>query len=864
MRLSIPVARSGPSPDCPSSSNGQPPPTYVLRQRSHQAPLRLGSGQTGSIHEQVYSARNRFTALLLFLAAALLASPPCMDGQNTDKAALEALYNATDGPNWSRSRNWLTDNPISTWEGVVVVAGKVQSLDLASNQLSGSIPVEVGDLSSLQHLFLDENLLSGTIPPQIGNLSSLTTLSLHHNQLSGTIPPQIGNLSSLTSVNLQANQLSGSIPVEVGNLSSLQYLYLQRNQLSGSIPPQIGNLSNLQLLFLDENLLSGSIPAEFGNLSSLLTTYLYGNQLSGTIPPQMGNLSSLRHLSLDGNQLSGTIPPELGDLSSLQDLYLYGNQLSGTIPPELGNLSSLERLALHDNQLSGTIPAKLGDLSNLGLLYLHGNQLSGTIPPELGDLSSLQYLYLHGNQLSGTIPAKLGGLSSLQYLALDGNQLSGTIPPELGDLSSLQYLALHDNQLSGTIPSELEHLNNINRLSFWGNALVRDVPDTLTEVTERTALDFLLAVTSTDDAPWVNRHGWAATSVPLSQWFGVSTDDQGRVTELRLPTNGLSRDVPRMFEALYKMRRLDLSGNGSLGGYLPRGLTRLPQLGEVNIQGTAACAPPDPAFQSWLERIDFRGDSCGPIYLTAGPPILLGVTLDGTTLKLMYDRKPTSTPIPAAGDFTVKVDGSPQVVSNVAIGEYEVVLTLSSAVKLGEPATVSYTAGVNPIKNDSGRAANIVEEPTRIPFTLYDLDMTGDGAINADDALVMTYAYRLEAALQDGVTAEALREILLQDLHGGPGVLDLQGMLRKADAWKAAGAGTARDITADGAIDANDALAMYHAYTLETLLGDGEVGGMVRYRRHLLEALWSGTGSAVDFDLQAMLARANLLREVVR
>ena len=157
-----------------------------------------------------------------------------------------------------------------------------------------------------------------------------------------------------------------------------------------------------------------------------------------------------------------------------------------------------------------------------------------------------------------------------------------------------------------------------------------------------------------------------------------------------------------------------------------------------------------------------------------------------------------------------------------------------------------------------------MEEPARIPFTLYDLDMTGDGAVDADDALVMTYAYRLEAALQDGATGEALWELLLQDVHGGPGVLDLEGMLRRADAWKAAGAGAARDITADGAIDANDALAMYHAYTLETLLGDGEAGGMVRYRRHLLEAFSSGDGSAVDIDLQAILARANLLREVVR
>ena len=35
-----------------------------------------------------------------------------------DRAALVALYNATDGPNWTNNHNWLSEAPIGEWYGV--------------------------------------------------------------------------------------------------------------------------------------------------------------------------------------------------------------------------------------------------------------------------------------------------------------------------------------------------------------------------------------------------------------------------------------------------------------------------------------------------------------------------------------------------------------------------------------------------------------------------------------------------------------------------------------------------------------------------------------------------------------------------
>ena len=215
------------------------------------------------------------TACLVGLVGTLVLGMPAVgSGQGTvadDRAALEALYDATNGANWSSNDNWKTDEPLGQWFGVRInnSDGRVTRLDLSYNELNGTIPAEIGNLTSLTELELSFNLLSGTIPAEIGYLTSLTELELYSNQLSGTIPAEIGYLTSLTWLALAANQLSGTIPVELGNLTRLEDLFLGGNQLSGTIPAEIGYLTSLTWLALAANQLSGTIPAELGKLTSL-------------------------------------------------------------------------------------------------------------------------------------------------------------------------------------------------------------------------------------------------------------------------------------------------------------------------------------------------------------------------------------------------------------------------------------------------------------------------------------------------------------------------------------------------------------------------------------------------------------------
>ena len=74
-------------------------------------------------------------------------------GANED--VLVALYNATDGDNWTDNTNWLSEEPLGDWHGVTTDdGGRVTGLNLGHNQLAGTIPAKLGNLANLELLYL--------------------------------------------------------------------------------------------------------------------------------------------------------------------------------------------------------------------------------------------------------------------------------------------------------------------------------------------------------------------------------------------------------------------------------------------------------------------------------------------------------------------------------------------------------------------------------------------------------------------------------------------------------------------------------------------------------------------------------------
>ncbi|HKJ27909.1 MAG TPA: hypothetical protein VJ965_09745 [Anaerolineales bacterium] len=92
--------------------------------------------------------------------------------------ALVALYNATGGSSWSNATGWLQSSDVCTWHGVGCSDGHVIALDLFNNNLSGSLPIEIGGFPYLRTLTLNDNPLSGPIPVTITFLD----LDLFHFQ----------------------------------------------------------------------------------------------------------------------------------------------------------------------------------------------------------------------------------------------------------------------------------------------------------------------------------------------------------------------------------------------------------------------------------------------------------------------------------------------------------------------------------------------------------------------------------------------------------------------------------------------------------------------------------------------------------
>ena len=218
---------------------------------------------------------HRWSPCVVFVFAAFLLltgdTVRAQTGAETDRAALVALYNATDGANWTVSSNWLSEEPPSKWYGVTAdTDGRVTKLLLSDNELSGEIPAALGNLTNLQHLDLCGNELSGEIPAALGNLTNLEILYLYGNQLSGTLPAALGNLTNLDLLSLWDNELSGEIPAALGDMTGLQLLRLNGNQLSGALPAALGDMTSLRFLFLNDNpQLTGTLPSALENLVEL-------------------------------------------------------------------------------------------------------------------------------------------------------------------------------------------------------------------------------------------------------------------------------------------------------------------------------------------------------------------------------------------------------------------------------------------------------------------------------------------------------------------------------------------------------------------------------------------------------------------
>jgi len=213
-----------------------------------------------------------------------------------ERDVLLDLFHSTDGSQWRTV--WELSAPVSTWHGVGLQNGRVVSLELPDNSLTGTLPESLGGLRYLRKLDLSGNSIEGNIPKSIFRSGRLTVLDLRHNRLTGEIPSAVGRLKMLTLLNMSGNAISGGIPRGLGRTKKLQCLYLSDNNLSGPVPEALGKIDSLRHLEIERNYITGDLPQALGDLKNLRTLLLGGNALSGRIPIALLTLPNLERFEI--------------------------------------------------------------------------------------------------------------------------------------------------------------------------------------------------------------------------------------------------------------------------------------------------------------------------------------------------------------------------------------------------------------------------------------------------------------------------------------------------------------------------------------------------------------------------------------
>ncbi|XP_075666491.1 receptor-like protein 14 isoform X2 [Castanea sativa] len=106
--------------------------------------------------------------------------------------------------------NFVTKYRLSSYKDDILTY--MSGLDLSCNNLTGEIPLELGQLQGIHALNLSHNQLIGSIPKSFSDLTKVESLDLSHNRLSGEIPPQLIELTFLEVFSVAYNNLSGRTP----------------------------------------------------------------------------------------------------------------------------------------------------------------------------------------------------------------------------------------------------------------------------------------------------------------------------------------------------------------------------------------------------------------------------------------------------------------------------------------------------------------------------------------------------------------------------------------------------------------------------------------------------------------------------
>ncbi|CAB9517093.1 Leucine Rich Repeat [Seminavis robusta] len=240
--------------------------------------------------------------------------------QKIQRFALAVAYHAMEGDNWFRNDHWLSyEVPECEWFSQSPTPcgqdGHLVLQDLQSNNLGGTLPMEILLPETIKVMDYSNNHISGWMPftPSTNKMEAII-LSNNSFEFALYFADADFDPSFLRIFRLDSNQMESNNLQVIGVRHNLETLNLTRNRYGGTIPLREASRSaaKLSYLGLGDNLFEGTIPSELGLMTQLTELNLSGNSaVSGTLPSELLLLTSLLYLDISGTTITGSIPIDL-------------------------------------------------------------------------------------------------------------------------------------------------------------------------------------------------------------------------------------------------------------------------------------------------------------------------------------------------------------------------------------------------------------------------------------------------------------------------------------------------------------------------------------------------------------------------
>lgn len=372
----------------------------------------------------------------------------------SDSLALAGLYQAMGGSDWTNDTNWLT-SATDTWNGVSVDKGRVVSLDLPANNITGTLAPSLFDLKMLNHLDLSSNKISGAIPAQINDLDSLQVINLSGNDIEA-IPASL-SIASLLSLSLENNKLGFDDLEPIASVPGLIYAPQDSIQKEPFVVGELGTSVTLganaggsanQYVWRKDNIVIAGETSTDLTIDNLVLEddAFYHAEVTNSILPDLTLYTTRVELRVSSLERDRQALVKVFNDTNGESWTDNANWLNNNVAEWFGVTVQNNRVVqvnLENNNLQGTLPADVVVMRSLTSLDLSGNNLSAI--PDVTQMTSLASFDVSGNKLefSSLIPnAKKTGINyanqqplgrQIDTLINVGNPISMSVPVAQGN-----------------------------------------------------------------------------------------------------------------------------------------------------------------------------------------------------------------------------------------------------------------------------------------------------------------------------------------------------------------------------------------------------------------------------------------------